>query len=1007
MRVAAAALLSCFAGSGCAVLTPRFGADVQTAVVRDDMRRMETDTLVVYYPEGRKAEAIRTASRVAYCVRELREHAPIHDAWTDQKPRIVLANLPFNNAYVSPPMLSEPISVLPAYNTAPYFAPFNLPPDPGIIGCHEALHYVQLLQTGGVHRFVTSVAGSAYTPQIGLEPWFHEGVAVYYETKLLGGIGRLGTRYYEGVLAAGVAGRRINGGWLHYANRAPLHGAHYLVGSFFVDWLVRTHGEPKLWQVVGRQAHALVPPLGVNGRFEAVYGESLSELIEAFAVQLARRYPDRRRPSAQREGRTLGRQARFVRSPAGWEASIVRGLDRPTRLVIRDPSGAVRTDRNLTDVMPGRTLVQPTPEGASGLDFSPDHRFVFFTMLDAGAVFQKSRLMRFEIATGELTIAADDLQGPGGGLTPDGKRYVFARAYGDAFGLASLDLATNEAAWIRPPEPGVYFHAPRVSPDGERILAVRSDVAGTRLAIVDARRGVLLEPPPAPPGPALEASWIDGDGVIFVGESDGRMQVFVSDLVAGRYRQVTRAPYLAFNPQSDGRTVRFLNREGWHWTLDEVDLEPEGRLRSEGRDPGMRARGDARWLGLVIDRAPKLVIRGAPGESPKTSMAAQQSLAPRMPPVEVVSDEPYSQLDGLFLPQVRGPWLVVRDSYSSVVGIGATGGDRLGYNRWAVGVGVDPANPEPSAQIDYRSSHLAPLFVDVTLARYVARERLDEQHEAPDGHVPDIVADEVLGVISLGRTWYDSTLAWGWRFNQLRRSFDDGAGEATRRFAGPFAGASYAAAETTPYTGVRRRFSTSASATYLPKGLSTVAFNVSDLAGKAGFVVPLPLSRLHTLRLDGRARTLRGAPGSLGLLQVGGGGGVISGLSPEATGTRSAGVLPPNLRFYEPLRGFEDLARYGTHVISGELAYRLPFVVDEGTASTLSFLPSSFLRDVALEPFGTGATLLDGSDEAWAVGASVDVGVAFWLIPLDLRFQLSRRLTDDESWAFYFTVLGE
>ena len=347
-----------------------------------------------------------------------------------------------------------------------------------------------------------------------------------------------------------------------------------------------------------------------------------------------------------------------------------------------------------------------------------------------------------------------------------------------------------------------------------------------------------------------------------------------------------------------------------------------------------------------------------------------------------------------------------RDSYSSVVGIGATGGDRLGYNRWAIGVGVDPANPEPSAQIDYRSSHLAPLFIDLMLARYVARERMEDEDEAPDGHLPDIVADEWLGVLALGRAWYASTLSWGWRFNQVHRTFDDGGGEEKRRFAGPFLGASYAAAELTPYSGVRRRFSMGAAATYLPMGLSTVSFNVSDLAGATGFVVPLPLWRRHTLRVDGRGRTLRGAPTSLGLLQVGGGGGALSGLSGQA-GSHSAGVLPPNLRFYEPLRGFEDLARYGTHVVSGEVAYRLPIIIDQGTASSLSFLPSSFLREVALEPFGTGATLLDDSDPAWAAGGSLDVGVAFWLIPLDLRFQLARRLSDDESWAFYFTVLGQ
>ncbi|MFW5740480.1 MAG: hypothetical protein ACOC1F_08950, partial [Myxococcota bacterium] len=376
-------------------------------------------------------------------------------------------------------------------------------------------------------------------------------------------------------------------------------------------------------------------------------------------------------------------------------------------------------------------------------------------------------------------------------------------------------------------------------------------------------------------------------------------------------------------------------------------------------------------------------------------------------PVLVLSDEPYSQLDGLFIPQVRGPWFVVRDTYSSVVGIGALGGDRLGYHRWAVGLGVDPAEPQPSAQLDYRNSLFAPVFIDVTLARYVARERLDGESEDPNVAQPDIVADEVLGVISAQRTWFDtSTLVWGWRLNSVHRTFDDEDFGQTRRFAGPLLGASYEAQELTPYTGVRRGLSAAATATYLPQGLSTVSFNVTDLAGSAGIVVPLPLSDLHTLRVEARGRTLRGVPEALTLLQVGGGGGLFSNLPQDAVGDRAAGILPPSMRFYEPLRGFEDLARYGSHAVSGEAAYRFPFIIDEGTASSLSFLPSTFLREVAFEPFGTGATFFDDADPAWAMGASLDVRVAVWLLPLDLRFQLARRLSDDESWAFFFTLLN-
>ena len=1004
------ALIGIVFATGCAVLTPRFADDVQTAVVRSDMRRLETDELVVYYPTRRAAAARRIASRVEACTRALRTKARVHDSWSDQKPRIVLADLPYNNAYVSPPVLSEPIEVLPAYNTAAVFTPFDLPPDPGVIGCHEAVHYVQMLQSRGIHRFFTTVFGSAYTPQIGLEPWFHEGLAVFYETKLQGGIGRLGTRYYEGILAAGVAGHEINGGWLHSLNRDPAHGGHYLLGAFFVDWLVRRFGENRLWELIERQAGELLPPIGVNARFRAVYGLSLTELIDAFAADLSARYPVQERPREQRSVTSLGREVKYARGPAGIEVVIDRDLDRPTRLLIRDASGRVLHERSLTDILPGRSLISPTPAGVSGLSFSPDGRTLTFVMLDRGPVQQTSRLVRVDVASGDLDIVIEDLGGPGGSIAADATTYFISRPHADAYGLGSVDLRTGRKTWLRGPEPGVYFLEPRVSPDGTRLLTVRVDAQGSRLAIVDAHTGSLLPAPAAPPGPVLNPSWLDDQRVLFVAESGIGMQVFVTDLEVAAFEQVSYAPYLALSPYADGGSVRFLNREGWTWTLDTAPLILPAPARPQAAPRVALEPNASHWLGVVVrdrkaPRSERQPPKGAAPAAPRTA-AYDSRVAIDLSPVRVRSDEPYSQLDGLFIPQVRGPWFVVRDDYETIFGLGATGGDRLGYHRWAIGVGLDPASKLVSGQLDYRNALLAPVFVQAQVAHYASRERSSDLSPAPDaqGELPDVTARETLAVVLLERSWYDDTLSWGWRYNDVRREvdsrpFDD------RRFAGPLVAARHAAIESTSYSGPRRGFGLGGQATYLPQGLSTVSFNVADLGANAVVVLPLPLSRRHTLRAALRGRDLSGAPEGLRLLQVGGGGSI--GLSQGPVGDQTAGLLPPNFRFFEPLRGFEDLARYGSRALIGELAYRYPFIIDRGSASTLSFLPSSLLREIAIEPFGSGATLLDDSEPSMAVGASLDLGLAIWLVPIDLRFQVAQRLTDDEDTAVMFFLLGE
>ena len=53
-----------------------------------------------------------------------------------------------------------------------------------MIGCREITHFVQLQQIAGFAWFWNTLFGNLYTPQIGLDAWFDEGLAVYYETLL-------------------------------------------------------------------------------------------------------------------------------------------------------------------------------------------------------------------------------------------------------------------------------------------------------------------------------------------------------------------------------------------------------------------------------------------------------------------------------------------------------------------------------------------------------------------------------------------------------------------------------------------------------------------------------------------------------------------------------------------------------------------------------------------------------------------------------------------------------
>src|SRR4029079_14641020 len=267
----------------------------------------------------------------------------------------------------------------------------------------------------------------------------------------------------------------------------------------------------------------------------------------------------------------------FGRGPDRIEALLGADHDRPTWLAVYGPDGRLRSQRDLTDVLPLRKLSIPSPSFASGLSFSPDGRWLYFVMLDLDATYQGARLYRYDIEAGTVEVVNRDIRGAGGSLTPDGRRYGFARADGDHHDLAELDLATGAVRMIAREPHGAFVAIPRVSPDGTRIVATRFDGHRFHIVLIDARDGRLLVTLPTDDQPVHDASWVDDHRIVFLGgaPADAGFQVYDYDVDSGKIAKLTQAPFLAFQPSAaDGKTLRFLNREGWEWTLDEIPLPP-------------------------------------------------------------------------------------------------------------------------------------------------------------------------------------------------------------------------------------------------------------------------------------------------------------------------------------------------------------------------------------------------------------------------------------------------
>jgi len=980
MRRALLALsLLASASSGC-VVARRFDGATQAALAHAEMQTMETDSLRLYYPAAKREQAMRFAGRVEGCVGELRKLALVHGARSDRKIDLVFPDVPLNNAYVMPAVAGEPVGVVPTHATTDVFSLFGLPPDPGFVACHEVVHYVQSLQVAGFPGFLVDVFGDAYTPQIGLDSWFWEGLAVYYETKLQGGGGRLGSRYWDGVFRAGVAGHGIDGGDLSDLHRQTPYGSHYVVGSHFIDWLARKHGPEKLWEVVRNQAGAVLFPFGVNTRFKSVYGVTLATLIDEFDAEI-RAWSIPAKPPEQRAIRALGSDARYERGADGSEAIVDAAQDQPTTLRVFDRHGTQRLSRRLVDVLPPRKLITASPLSISGLSFTRDGSRLYFAAVDLGPVQQTTRLIRVDVDTGKVIEVVPDLAGAGGSLDPDGRKYVFSRAIGDRWVLAEIDLITRVVRTLGEVAPRTYVIDPQVSPDGKRVLATVFHGERAQLEIFD-RNGALLSVVPGPSGPTTEGRWIDDGKVSFVADDAGRLQVFAADLAAGAYRRVSDAPFLAYRPRPFAGRVRFLDRAGWRWSLDELALPTDAPPTTLGEDAMPAA--DYPAPPTPLDAVPK-------------SHAAESAIAPVEHAPHVIRDGPYSQLEGFFRPQVRGPTLSTTRT-STAYGLGAIGGDKLGFHRWGLTGLVDPLHRLYSGSVEYLNATQAPWYFGLSASHVSGWTGLLDDKDEEIDHV---ITRETVASLDVLREWFGNT--FGARLQYLGLMRQHANVTENLRFVGPSVDLRWAAVEGTAYAGARRALVLVAEGSYYPEGANAARWSLADVRSAFTGVVPLPLSARHTFRLAGRLRRLLGTP--IDLLQVGGSGGMVGrSATLEVPEIDPRDLLPPSLQLSEPLRGFEDLGVFARGVGVVDATYRYPIIVDWGSASSLWLLPAFFLRQIDLEVFGMAASLLDGSRPLASTGASASLRFSFYRTPLSIGAQIARRLTYDERWVGFGSI---
>jgi hypothetical protein len=1064
------AILACLLllTSGCAFVAPRFPQNVQASFARDEMHKLTTRSMELYYPVHLRTTALRVAARMEHCVDRLRT-----DTWSkDERKKVLvyLTSADFNNAYVQSEFASTPQQmVLPQHMTLEQFNLLGLgETDIGDVACHEAVHYVQMQQVGGIWNALNLVTGGLFQPNIFTESWFLEGLATYYEGRLGKDTGRPHSPVWRGFWEGAVQARRgdLNAGYLSPEHRAlEPFGGNYLSGMHFVEYLAKTYGEKRLWKLVDEQGSSLFPPLAVTLRFKRVYGKDIGSLFSEFEDSLRKDLVTRERPATQQvlveDG---GYFARLAANPGdGATALLSVGRERITHLSVYERDGRERFSRALVRLLPGRRWVVASPSLVSGMTFSRDGRWVYLVSADVDVVGSyTAKLWRVDARTGDVERIWDGLEGMGGDVTVDGRGYVFVEVKGDVANLVRLDLESGQRERLTDFKAHTALGPPSVSPGGQHLVFPLAGESGWDL--------VLREPDGSLRWLTRDGRfnysprWLDADHLAFMREHEGRLQAHVLTVSTRRIARVTDAPHLAMDVGFMGQdTVAFLNRDGVNFTVDRAPLTealaelsaamsasttpanaptsastpPANAPTSASATPASTPSTDALATASGAQAsassasrtgAPAALVpdtgatarttaptpdaqdgfaafpgQGTPAMDAPTQAASPDAptqaalpetpapIAPPPPPVDpahdveapvappavasaevaFLKDEPYSPLEGFFIPNYRVPYFYTvpndvdgADPYLAG-GLAIAGQDRLGFHAYALTLTFDTKLDEPSVSFAYGNAQLSPFYIQVSGSRLRATDRTDMQATAFASRT-FWTTPVSFGVLALDRR-FDAT--------ETRPSF-------STRLIGPEVAASYFAGEGTSYGGTQRGLGLSASGGVFPKAFARDS-TVGDVRlGVEGYLGGLPFTGKDNLMLSVAGRALPGAPD--GLLEVGG---ILPGqaffLSRDST---TDGGLPlrlqPGLAFSEYLRGYEDHTFRARNVLLANARYRYRFILDYGWASTLWVLPSLFVSQFELEGFGSLART-DNRVNHGAVGGSatlrLTVGQAYAL----------------------------
>jgi hypothetical protein len=457
-----------------------------------------------------------------------------------------------------------------------------------LVVSHELSHVHHLDYASPTIRALRTVLGRSplLFPNASVPQWTTEGLATYLESRLTGA-GRVHGSFHEMVLRTAILEDRffsidrVTG----RPTTWPSGNSAYVYGSMFEDYLSRRYGPERAGAFV-REVGGRWIPYFIDSAARDAYGVTFSRAWNDWRDSLRTAYAaqaDSLRAAGITEPEQLtaeGRTTQFPRwSPDGSLLAFAQSTGR------EDPETRILHPDGRIETVAARKTVGP-------LAWLPDGSALVTSQLDAVDPYRVySDLYRVPLSgdTRRLT-RAERLSEPD---VSRGGRIVAVRGGGEANALVVADADGRGERTLVAAQPGVWWSAPRWSPDGDRVAVSRQRTGGLYDVVVMDTAGRVVRELTEDRALDMTPAWSpDGRYVLFSSDRTGIPNLYAYDLSAGRLLQVTNVLTGAFQPDvsPDGRWIAFAwyRSDGYHIAripCDPAAWRPAPPLRDDAARP--------------------------------------------------------------------------------------------------------------------------------------------------------------------------------------------------------------------------------------------------------------------------------------------------------------------------------------------------------------------------------------------------------------------------------------